>query len=65
MYDLLTAMAGDKEGINILKGALLLTVRAKETTISSISLFLTSGGAAIVRGIETCGNEKRGTELID
>lgn len=59
LYDLLTAMAGDQERINIFKGALLLTMRAKETTISSLSLLLTSRGTAIVRGIKTCGNEKR------
>ena len=49
--NLSTAVAGDKKGINIFKGALLLAMRAKKTTISSFTLFQTSGGAAIVGGI--------------
>ena len=60
MYNLLTAVARDKERIDILKGALLLTAGAKETTIRSISILLATGAAAIVRGIETCRNERRG-----
>jgi hypothetical protein len=56
LYDLLTALAGDKKRIYILKGALLLTGRAEESTISPISFLLTTGAAAIVRGIETCSN---------
>ena len=64
LYNLLTAVAGDKERINILKGTLLLTARAKETAISSISLLPTSRAAAIVRGIETCRNERQGSKLI-
>ena len=59
MYNLLTAVAGDKERIDVLKGTLLLTARAKETAIRSISLLLAAGAAAIVRGIKTCRDERK------
>ena len=54
MYDFLAALAGDEERLDVLKRPLLLTGRAKEASISSISLILTTRAAAIVRGIETC-----------
>ena len=54
LYDFLAALAGDEERLDVLKRPLLLTGRAKEASISSISLILTTRAAAIVRGIETC-----------